>query len=1186
MTSRLVVITLPRGDWSAKPQFSLFLSFHVEAGAGSAVLSDIAFLRRWPITVRSLAFSAHLRAGASTRRIGRLTVKGLTGDGQAETVRWRAMVADDTPLGAQPRAGRFKSIRGYDFRTLCDAVDTYYDVWRPSANRSKRTGNELDGLGWWGTNEMLNPNGVNPQAYSVFHDFAQYHLPNDPIHAAAVTTPDVNQRISEIAQYPALMRALGFVVDVELDLDAGETLPSRGEIATAMSPGGLATSIQVVSPWSAYETARSGGRPFGVMTPAKDDGVRRQGFYTLPADRIRLIQYPLDSTLGRIMVAAKARKEAFAQKTAPGYVAAGPPAASSSGFSLYHTQIIEDLTAAQGRQTQLEAETAAVASGTIDPAAPLLYARDVERGYRVDVEWAGGWHSLSARRHNLIVGNQVQALDPANGSSEGVTSLALASGADGSNKTSQRLFGWIGWSLVVAKPENPVGVEGDPHEPPPPAAPWRVEDIILPGSLPRLRYGQAYSFRCRSTDLAGNSWTLAAATDAMRDLKEAATPPQVFQRLDPVGAPTLTQDEPLIAGEKVALLAVRGGTERSRRGVHPPMASFDQAERHGALDGWDDDDAYAVLQVATTRPDERIKEGPFAPYIGDPMAHGIRAEVEPLGPETEAELVFPSALLRRPDAGLVLELRKGDFRVERRRRRLIISLPEGESRRVRLRSQVRPEDRRLFVFDDPQSTQPPDQVTPPVDVTLVHAVPIPLEPPSYGSPAIRERARSQTTAAFTDPELRLHTATTSRVTFEARWSDVFDDPTDPGWSRHDRAAVIAAQEIELPPEHPLAFTRAREFPRRASLEARAERALVVNQAGLFGAADAPKDRFDFQDTHSRVLEITPKGHTRHAEFFPEQAKMNPPPAAIGQPVRLQLLSTANPTTPTPVLILPTFGRKRKQRHGTITQTRTGWSLRLYLKRDWRADETLAIVFGKDAAATDYSALGLDPITASKAQPPPLATSDVHRATIAPDLWLPLSDKYFEKGNSSFATKVDVATLPVQYDAAKDLRFAEIVLQPRKGAFEPFVRLVLARYNVHSISGAELSLPAIAQWAQPAADRSITLIRNGDGSRTLTVLCDAADETPGGSRTRFFAHVEYTELYFEDEYAWNLVPGSEVELRQTAAVPEPTWQVTLTPRHPTLLGRRRIVVREYLELPTGPCIPAEGRRLIAFDIVDL
>ena len=182
--------------------------------------------------------------------------------------------------------------------------------------------------------------------------------------------------------------------------------------------------------------------------------------------------------------------------------------------------------------------------------------------------------------------------------------------------------------------------------------------------------------------------------------------------------------------------------------------------------------------------------------------------------------------------------------------------------------------------------------------------------------------------------------------------------------------------------------------------------------------------------------------------------------------------------------------------------------------------------------------------------------------------------------------VDIVFLEPGFDPAKNLRFADVIMKPQPGAYQPFVRLGLARYNPDSIAGAELSPAVIADWAQPFPNRSVSISRAFDGKTVVTVTADAADESPGRSRNRFFAFVEYTELYYDDEYAWNIVPGSEIELPQTGSGDELQWQAMIPMRYGTLLGRRRIVVREVFDLPRGNCEAGGGRRLMAFDIIEI
>ena len=71
------------------------------------------------------------------------------------------------------------------------------------------------------------------------------------------------------------------------------------------------------------------------------------------------------------------------------------------------------------------------------------------------------------------------------------------------------------------------------------AAQVAVDYEVVPGSLPRLRFGRTYAMRARCVDLAGNSQPL-----RRRRARTPPPPPETFGRLEPVAAPVVVRRSP------------------------------------------------------------------------------------------------------------------------------------------------------------------------------------------------------------------------------------------------------------------------------------------------------------------------------------------------------------------------------------------------------------------------------------------------------------------------------------------------------------------------------------------------------------------------------------------------------------------------------------------------------------------
>ncbi|WP_250400130.1 peptidoglycan-binding domain-containing protein [Streptomyces cellostaticus] len=217
------------------------------------------------------------------------------------------------------------------------------------------------------------------------------------------------------------------------------------------------------------------------------------------------------------------------------------------------------------------------------PTPPVLAARDLVRGHRMDVwdEQRNAWFSLHARDVEyrkprggpllLTVSDegffQTHAVSPPN-----VSALHIP----------EPVAAWRGWSLSAPFPGLVLDTdEGDPdsHRPPNPPVPLRSEappgvplEITVRagrGSLPVLRYLHGYRVRLRTVDLAGRGLDLEQA-DALMHLPEVAIPdrPLLFQRFEAVSAPAVVPRLPLGEGASTFRMVIR-----STPGDRPPPAA-------------------------------------------------------------------------------------------------------------------------------------------------------------------------------------------------------------------------------------------------------------------------------------------------------------------------------------------------------------------------------------------------------------------------------------------------------------------------------------------------------------------------------------------------------------------------------------------------------------------------------------
>lgn len=250
----------------------------------------------------------------------------------------------------------------------------------------------------------------------------------------------------------------------------------------------------------------------------------------------------------------------------------------------------------------------------------LLYVEDVIRGYRVDVRHADKWFSLCQREgdYRRLKSGKLFEAKPDEGYVKGASTSS--DGGD-DHYLHESLFRWTGWSLVAERPGRTIratesgdgGLQGESVE--------QVDDVAAQGNglavrfrarkgtLPRLRFGQDYRFRARTVDLAGNSLS---QDDQDLGALEQATEPVTYLRMEPVDPPAFMQRHRHSEGESLERMVLRSNfdrspkdyletpdfqaaikdprsadfayVERNERHVVPPKSSQQQCELHGLFD--------------------------------------------------------------------------------------------------------------------------------------------------------------------------------------------------------------------------------------------------------------------------------------------------------------------------------------------------------------------------------------------------------------------------------------------------------------------------------------------------------------------------------------------------------------------------------------------------------------------------
>ncbi len=323
--------------------------------------------------------------------------------------------------------------------------------------------------------------------------------PTDGLKEAKLPAPkvDFHDRVAHLADQPEMLRRLGLVIDVHVD-----------DLALLAKAQVLHARIGIRGSQAAMTEAR---------TPVSHSGDRlltvpRTGDWTL--GRLRLGDEKLFATLAMDSDGAALKLENYirslprmldmAENGDPGTVA--PAALRSEGLA-----VVRSGRAAQ-TQAQVATATAMVASAT-PQAPPTLATEDVTRGLRVEIwdDHEGKWFNPHLRLATATFpdGKPIYK-DHAEAGSVHAATASETPGANGPLYLHESMFGWSGWSLSAPRP-GPRAVPDGPKENVESAKPEAdiskvlVTTRVMPGTLPRLRYGRSYAFRAWGVDLAGNS---------------------------------------------------------------------------------------------------------------------------------------------------------------------------------------------------------------------------------------------------------------------------------------------------------------------------------------------------------------------------------------------------------------------------------------------------------------------------------------------------------------------------------------------------------------------------------------------------------------------------------------------------------------------------------------------------------
>ena len=371
----------------------------------------------------------------------------------------------------------------------------------------------------------------------------------------------------------------------------------------------------------------------------------------------------------------------------------GLPTMRSAGIALIRNGISKQVV--KRLERNISFQKMLIDSAPFDPALKLkipveiLYSNDVVMGYRMDIAYEDNpakWYSLHQRSNTYSWYDDLGTEHPVEGASpdEGYIELALAEQRDNADNlfVPETLARWEGWSLSVGKPGLAIDESNDHPAPDPkdrhdflrsriddrkrymfdPTLDFKLnaQSKIVPGTLPKLRYGKNYRIRIRTVDLAGNSLPLTAGSDSPGETLRTNLK---YLRYEPLLSPISLVGNALRDGEFLEQMVIRSNYDQSSvdyesghrvasqasdgqsvRYFLPPKGSQSLAETHGMFENAfanNPEAAKKIYDIITSHEGlyepEKVKVGRdtiqkekvYRPsdveiiYLPDPLAAGI-----------------------------------------------------------------------------------------------------------------------------------------------------------------------------------------------------------------------------------------------------------------------------------------------------------------------------------------------------------------------------------------------------------------------------------------------------------------------------------------------------------------------------------------------------------------------------------
>ena len=385
-------------------------------------------------------------------------------------------------------------------------------------------------------------------------------------------------------------------------------------------------------------------------------------------------------------------------------------------------------------------------------------------------------------------------------------------------------------------------------------------------------------------------------------------------------------------------------------------------------------------------------------------------------------------------------------------------------------------------------------LTPPHEVALVSAVRQPLGHPRFVH-LHADRAAGTTATRFTGA-LAVSGRSTSRIELLASWTEPvdLDDGNKPDLAVAHEAFADELVVNQLPAPGDAIVLRTGNRPV----------GMYRSDEDLIRFTGESSPRHEFDDTRHRLVHYIARATSRFREYF---APDDPRDFTLkGEEVAVHVPASTRPAAPSVLYVVPTFGWERGSNPDdpqVQVNRRRGGGLRVYLERPWFSSgvgELLGVVHdcvldqrARRELRHFVTEWGRDPVVDSTG----LAAEPLMQFPAAVEIAGPLTLP--ELGAEH---PVHAATHRLGFDEARDLWFCDVEIDPGT-AYRPFVRLALARCQLHAVPGVELSPVVLLEFAQLAPDRALIVTHGPDlpGRHHITVTGFSYSRYRDGSHHR-------------------------------------------------------------------------------------